>query len=131
MKVKISQILLSGILLLGLPAISYAANKVFLGSRVVSDRAEYDTIKVGADEGRFSAIQLKAKGARVEFKRVVVHFANGGEQRFEKNVILKPGHWSRRIDLKGDDRVISKVVFYYETRSAGFERAVVELRGVR
>ncbi len=117
--------------LIGCASNAAAAHKTFLGSRVVSDRAEYDVIRIGADEGPFRAVQLQARGAPVEFKRVVVNYANGSEQRFERNVLLRAGSYSPWIDLKGGDRLITKVVFYYETRSPGRHQGQVRLYGIR
>ena len=105
--------------------------RAFLGERVVSDRAEYDTIWVTDERGPFHAIQLRVLKAPVEFKRLTVYFENGGKQRFERNVLLRPGDFSPRIDLNGGNRYIRKVVFYYETRSPGHERALVRLFGIR
>ena len=95
-------------------------HRVLLGERHVTDLSERDTIKVGADEGRFRGLQVKATGAAIEFKRVVVHFENGGEQVFEKNRVLGRGDQSRTIDLDGGPRYIEKVVFHYEARSRGW-----------
>ena len=110
---------------------SHATVRAFLGERVVSDRAEYDTIVVDRPRADFTALSLKVRGAPVEFKRVVVHFGNGSKQRFERNVLVRAGAFVPRIDLAGGRRHIDKVVFYYETRSPGRRTATVELYGVR
>ena len=118
-------------LALGCASSADAQIRAFLGERVVSDRAEYDTIWVTDERGPFHAIQLRALKAPVEVKRLTVYFENGSKQRFERNVLLRPGDFSPRIDLAGGNRYIRKVVFYYETRSPGHERALVRLFGIR
>ncbi len=103
----------------------------FLGERVVNDRAETDTIHVGNDEGRFRRLKLGVDDAPVEIKRVVVHFANGETQVAERNVLVGENRTSPTLDLKGGRRFIDKVVFLYEARSRGWERATVRLYGGR
>lgn len=112
-------------------SVASAASWVKLGTRTVSDRAEYDTIVVGADEGKFSKLRFGVKGTRVELKRMTVHFRDGSQQRFERNASIKAGERSDVYDLEGKQRVISKVVFYYETRSPGQKRAQLTLYGRR
>ena len=103
----------------------------FLGERVVNDRAEFDTIHVGKDKGRFRRLKLGVEDAPVEIKRITVHFANGEKQVVERNILVGEDHRSPTLDLDGGRRKISKVVFYYEARSPGWERATVRLYGGR
>lgn len=108
-----------------------AQDRVLLGERHVSDRTEKDTISVGTKRGKFRGLQIKASGAPVEFKRVVVHFENGSEQVFEKNRLLGKGDRTRVINLDGGKRFIDKVVFHYEARTRGWKGAEIKLWGVR
>jgi len=119
------------LLTLATPETALAQNRVLLGERHVSDRSERDTIQVGKKHGAFSSVQVKATGAPVEFKRVVIHFENGGEQTFEKNRLLGKGKKSGQIDLEGGSRLIDKVVFHYEARTRGWKGADIKLWGVR
>ncbi len=118
-------------LLLITSSVAIADGQVLLGERHVTDLTERDTIKVGAKRGKFTGLKVKATGAAVEFKRVVVHFENGEEQVFEKNRVLARGNKSRTIDLNGGPRFIEKVVFHYEARSRGWKGAQLKLFGVR
>lgn len=102
-----------------------------LGERTVNDRAEYDTIRVGADEGRFSKLKLSVDDAPIEIKRVTIHYANGNKQTIERNLFVGEDRRSPTLDLTGRKRVIEKVVFYYEAVSRGFERASIKLYGRR
>ena len=112
-------------------AAALAADWDRLGSRTVNDRAEYDTIAVGADRGTFAKLRFGIKGARVEVKRMVVHFADDSTQTFERNRIVEAGERSEIFDLKGGNRRIRKVVFYYETRTPGRKQATIALYGRR
>lgn len=116
---------------LGLAGNAMAKDKVLLGTRHVSDRAESDSINVGKDRGAFAGLRVKASGSAVEFKRVVIHFENGSKQVMERNRLLGKGNKSRVIDLDGEKRFIDKVVFHYEARSRGWKGAEIKLFGVR
>ncbi len=128
MLVIISALVISGLAMAG---DAEAQQRSLLGERHVSDRSERDTIMVGKSEGKFRTIQFKVTGAPVEFKRIVVHFEDGSEQRFEKNRLLGQGSKSRNIDLQGGARFIEKIVFHYEARSRGWKGAYIKVWGKR
>lgn len=120
------------VLLLGI-ANAHAAKGdwAMLGERTVNDKAEYDTIMVGARKGRFAKLKLAVDKAPIEIKRVTVHFGDGSKQIIERNMFVGEDRRSPTLDLKGKRRIIEKVVFYYEARSRGWERAKVDLYGRR
>jgi hypothetical protein len=88
-----------------------------LGQRAVADRAEYDSIGVGADEGDWSAIKLEVRGRAVQFRDMKIHFKNGGVQDVPLRNVIPAGGQSRVIDLVGPDRVISSVQFFYDAQT--------------
>ena len=130
-RLMISLVLVMAIVGFVTPDSARAQNQVLLGERHVTDLSERDAIEVGANRGAFTGLRVKASGASIEFKRVVVHFENGAEQVFEKNRLLRKGDRSRVIDLEGGARLIDKVVFHYEARSKGWKGAELKLFGVR
>ena len=69
---------------------------VVLGTRTVTDKADHDTITVTAAKGTFTAIKLQVRQRPVDFHRVVIHFANGADQKVElRNTIRAGGELSR------------------------------------
>ena len=96
----------------------------YLGQRAVDDRGEYDTIRVGADEGTFRSLKIRVDKAPVEIKRVTVHFGDGSKQTVERNILVAEGGRTPVLDLNGGRRVISYVVFYYEARSRGWAMSI-------
>lgn len=101
-----------------------------LGERVVNDRAERDSITVGADEGRFTALKLRALRRPVHILDVKVHFGDGRVQDVAVRRIIRAGGESRVIDLSGGARVIRRVEFTYEAESRGRgRRATLQLFG--
>lgn len=100
-----------------------------LGTRKVNYGLDRDEILVTVSEGRFDAIKLLVKHSPVNMHRVVIHFGNGMEQEVEVRNQIPAGGETRVIDIRGENRVIRKVVFWYDTKGLNDRRAVVELWG--
>ena len=109
--------------------LAYAAEWELLGKKIVNDRTEVDIITVGAGKGEFRRLRLDANHAAVEFKRIVVTFANGNTQTIERNLIVRKKGSGVVLDLKGGERRIRKVKLVYEAFSPGFRKATVTLYG--
>lgn len=100
-----------------------------LGQRKVNFAMDRDVIMVTAAEGSFKALQLKVKGAPIDLNRVVVHYRNGQTQVLNVRRTIPRGGQTRVLDLPGNNRIITKVVFVYDTRNRARRRATVELWG--
>ncbi len=100
-----------------------------LGVRTVNHSVDRDEINVTAREGTFRRIKLKVRNNRVTFRKVLVHFGDGGVQEVEMRKQIAAGGETRAIDLKGGRRVIRKVVFWYNTPQSRRRKAVVQLFG--
>jgi len=105
-------------------------NWVLLGQRTVTDRVDHDQIVVTLARGDFKAIKITVHRAAVDFHRVVVHFANGGDQEVEMRHTIPAGGETRAIDLRAGERVIRSVDFWYDARTIRGRRAVVRLHGL-
>jgi hypothetical protein len=102
-----------------------------LGSRIVNDRLDHDTIVVTAAKGDFRALKLFVHKTPVHILDMKVTFGNGGVQDVSIRSRIPAGGESRVIDLTGADRVIRKVEFWYEANSLGRRRATIELWGLQ
>jgi hypothetical protein len=101
-----------------------------LGQRRVNYGLDRDEILVTVREGRFTSLRLKAEVAPINIHRCVVHFRNGGTETFRfAGGDLAPGQVTRNLDLPGNRRIITKVVFYYDTKNRASRRGRVELWG--
>lgn len=100
-----------------------------LGQRKVNFKADRDEIGVGRFEGFFTALQIKVEKGPINMHKMVVHFRNGQTTEIELKNNFVAGDQSRVIDLPGNSRVITKVVFWYDTKNFAGSRAVVELWG--
>ena len=106
------------------------ARWTLLGTRIVTDRADHDTIVVTSARGTFDAVRFQVRGRAVDFHRVVVHFANGGDQNLELRDSIRAGGESRVIDIDGRDRVIRSIEFWYDANTFGRNgRATVRVHG--
>ena len=100
-----------------------------LGTRNVTDRVDHDSIGVTAARGDFTAVKLTVQRSAVRFYRVVVHYASGAQEELEMRDVIPAGGETRMIDLRGGDRVIRSVDFWYEAKSIGRRGALVRLLG--
>lgn len=108
------------------------AQWVLLGSQTVTDRADHDTIRVTGAKGTFTAVKFEVRQRAVDFHRVVIHFANGGDQNVELRNTIRAGGESRVIDIDGADRVIRSIDFWYDAKTLGRGgRAIVRVLGRR
>jgi hypothetical protein len=117
-----------------LAGVSEAANAQygrweFLGEASVDGAVDHDTITVGRADGRFRAIQLRVERAPIEFQRVVVHYGNGASEELEIRNRIPAGGKTRVIDLRGNDRVIQSVEFWYGKANYGSRRPRLRLYG--
>jgi hypothetical protein len=101
----------------------------FLGERAVNDRIDHDIIMVTATRGDMNALQIRVRGASVDFHRVVIVYGNGRRQEIELRHTIPASGNSRVIDLIGDDRVIKSVEFWYDANTIRGRKAIVRLYG--
>ncbi len=100
-----------------------------LGTKVVKFSTEMDVILVGADEGVFKNIKLTVHKSGIHFKDMKVYFANGDVFDVQIRNVIPAGGETRAIDLPGNNRVVTKVVFWYESTKANPRLATVRLYG--
>ena len=116
---------------LGCVASSRLPDWTKLGERTVNHAIDRDEIHVGARDGTFRRVKLLVRRRAVTFRDVKIHYANGEVQDVKMRRSVPAGGETRAIDLAGRDRVITKVVFRYNTRRVRGKRAIVELYGYR
>lgn len=101
-----------------------------LGQRSVTDRVDHDTIAVTAAEGTFRALKLRVKDRAVQFREMKIHFSNGHVQDVDLRRTIPAGGESRVIDIRGRDRVVRSVEFWYDAQALSGKQAEVELYGL-
>ena len=99
-----------------------------LGQRRVDRKVDRDEILVTAREGAFRKIKIIVRRSPINMHRCVIHFRNGDTQNVELRNNIPAGSATRVIDIEGNRRIITKVVFWYDTKGLQ-DKAVVELWG--
>ncbi len=100
-----------------------------LGVRKVNHRVDHDEILVTWTEGAFDAIKIVVSGAPLNMHKCVVHFANGGDQEILTRHNFAQGSDSRIVDLVGNNRIINRISFWYDTKGLLRGRATVTVFG--
>jgi hypothetical protein len=95
-----------------------AAAWELLGTRVVSDRMERDTIFVPG-HARYRQIKLCVYRNPVRIYDLDVNFRNGGHQDVAVRSRINAGSCTRNIDLNGHRRDIKNIKLRYEETSWG------------
>lgn len=134
MKTKVSTIFLSIFLVVGLT--SFTAPETIsdweqLGVRKVDFKIDRDVIKVGVADGKFKRLKLVVTQGDLNMRSMNVHYANGAVDKIPLRFNFNRRSTSKVIDLKGNNRIIKKVVFVYDTDNRERRRARVTLYGKR
>ena len=95
-----------------------------IGTKVVADRVDVDTIELPGKERLFQ-IKLCARYRPVEFLDLDVRFANGRNQDIRVRRVIQPGTCTRNIDLVNAPRNIRRIVMKYTSfKKAGLQPVV-------
>jgi hypothetical protein len=103
-----------------------------LGCEDVGRRTDFDEIRVGRREGRFSAIRLEAEGNDVSILDLKVIYSNGAPDDIQVRSEIREGERTRPLDLRGRDRSIDRIelVSKRDFRGRGRGRARVCIYGL-
>ncbi len=102
---------------------------VKLGSKKVNFKVEKDLMTVGVKEGGFVSLKIVVTEGSLNMHRMVVHYGNGTNEPIELRNNFTKDSGSRIIDLKGKKRIITKIVFWYDTKDMANNRATVTVFG--
>jgi len=100
-----------------------------LGTRAVEFRQDSDTIAVGRNEGRFSALLLEVTDGALEMDNIRVIFGNGANFSPQTRLVFQEDTRSRVIDLPGETRIIRSITFTYRSLRTGQGRATINVYG--
>jgi len=105
------------VLLIAMTSMSFTSvNWRNLGTMVVNYRVEKDVLNVQMRDGKFDQLKFVVKGGTLNMHKVVVYYENGGRQEIEVRHNFDRNSDSRAIDLKGNNRFIEKIEFWYDTQ---------------
>ena len=104
-------------------------NWKYLGNQRVNFGLDKDVIRVPAGSGVFAKLKLNVSHGSLHMHRMVVVYGNGSRQEMKIKHHFNRGSSSRIIDLKGNKRVINKVIFWYDSKNRSRRKAVIHLYG--
>jgi hypothetical protein len=113
----------------GLQVVAPAPKWVVLGCRDVNWAVDRDVLRVGRDDGRFTAIRLRVAGNDVHMLDLKVVYGNGTSDDIPVRAVIRAGKQSGALDLQGHERVIDRIAMIYEARRGFRGRAQVCVDG--
>lgn len=87
-----------------------------LGCQRVGFGVDRDVIRVGAQDGRFKAIRLKASGNNVYMMDLKVVYGNGEPDDIPVRAQIRAGGQSGPLDLRGFTRAIDRIEMIYRSQ---------------
>ena len=102
-----------------------------LGTRVVDYTLDHDVVSLNNTQEAFTSLKVVVKNGSLNMHKATIHFANGDKQDITFPDVVTTESDGRVIDLKGNDRVIEKVTFWYDTRKSASQKATIEVYGKR
>ncbi|HMJ71583.1 MAG TPA: hypothetical protein VK508_21960 [Cyclobacteriaceae bacterium] len=100
-----------------------------LGTRVVDYTLDHDVVSLNNSKEAFNQLRVSVKGGALNMHKATVHFANGDKQDIDFPEVVSGETGGKVIDLKGNNRVIEKITFWYDTKANSTEKATVEVWG--
>jgi hypothetical protein len=121
--------LIAPMVMLGLAKVNAQGNWQLLSTREVNYVLDRDVIDVTWRDGSFNALKFEVKGGALNMRKCIVYFENGGKQEMDLLYKFGPGRDTQVLDLKGNDRLIEKIEFWYNTRKKARNKAIVSVFG--
>src|SRR5262245_57213547 len=113
------------------PAVAPSSDWVTLGSVVANRGLDRDTIYVGGDMGTFRTLRFHVTQRSIFLNDVRITFGNGQQQVYNFNQHVSAGAWSVPLDLRGDERIISRIDVVYRKDSDWPGNARLTVQGQR
>lgn len=99
-----------------------------LGTHAVDYTLDYDVIPVTYKKGAFTSLKFRVVDGNINMHRCMVTFENGDKQEIEIKHQFSANS-EKTVDLKGNNRIIEKITFWYDTKNASSRKAVIEAWG--
>jgi hypothetical protein len=116
------------VLALGFPIYGQGGRWVYLGSSQIDGGIDHDKIRCHGKD-TYRALEFRVTGSAVEFDRINVVYGNHNSEPLPFRFRVAPGG-GRAIDLRGGERDIAYVEFWYQKASWG-SKPEVRLYGRR
>jgi len=98
-----------------------------IGTKTVDYTIDRDVIDLKDTPVSYNALKIKVDRGTINIHKATVHFANGQSQDVVLPEVINKENDGQFIDLKGNQRKIAKIVFWYDTKNSNKEKAIVEI----
>jgi hypothetical protein len=102
-----------------------------LGTRTVDYTLDRDIIAFKESGENFQTLKFIVKNGTLNMHKCSVHFADGDTKVIELTDEMNKSNDGRILDLKGSNKKIEKVTFWYDSKNNSNDKSVVELWGKR
>ncbi len=102
-----------------------------LGTRTVDYTLDRDVIAFKEGGEYFQTLKFIVKNGTLNMHRCTVHFTDGDSKVIELSDEMNKSNDGRILDLKGSNRKIEKVTFWYDSKNDSKNKSIVELWGKR
>ena len=109
-------------------AVDAADEWLLLGTRTVDYTIDRDVISL-KEKGKFEALKLVVKNGTLNMHKCTVHFTDGGTKEIELSDEVNKANDGIIMDLKGSNRLIEKVTFWYDSKNSSDNKSIVEVWG--
>jgi hypothetical protein len=118
-------------LFLSLTSSTSATEWQFLGAKTVNYGLDRDVITVGLTEDGYKRLKVVVRGGGLNMHKMEVVYGNGTKDLIPLRYHFRKRSESKIIDLEGSERIIQKIVFWYDTKNIAHRRARVVVYGGR
>jgi hypothetical protein len=101
---------------LAVPADSLPGGWVYIGTTHAQHMNDHDTLIVAGLNDHFRAIKVRVTDAPLHMQRMRIIYDNGAPEEIPIRFNIRQGGESRTIDLRGGDRAIHQIDFWYDTK---------------
>ncbi len=110
------------------PGAAVDSGEVLFGTQAVGFAVDRDTIRVGAEVGKFDKIRMRVLDNDIFINSIKVIYSNGESQELAYNADAKKDTRTKWFDLKGD-RFIKEIQLVYRAKPNFRGQAYVEVYG--
>jgi len=102
-----------------------------LGTRTVDYSLDRDVINFKESGEYFQTLKFIVKNGTLNMHKCTVHFADGDSKVIELSEEMNRTNDGRILDMRGSNRKIEKVTFWYDSKNDSKDKSIVELWGKR
>ena len=102
-----------------------------LGTRTVDYTLDRDVVDLKESGEYFQTLKFIVKNGTLNMHKCTVHFADGESKVIELTDEMNKSNDGRILDMRGSNRKIEKVTFWYDSKNDSKNKSIVELWGKR